>query len=93
MINQLPTKTEIKHLVDELICPERADIEVKAFCEILQAVITPDNWEAYELAQAAQQYAFTKTNEFEKAFNKFVGIPTYNYEEKEKVSEVSETLN
>lgn len=50
-------------------------------------------FDSYELAQAAQQYAFTKTNEFEKAFNKFVGIPTYNYEEKEKVSEVSETLN
>ncbi len=95
MIRPLPTATDIKNWVDEIITPERANIEAKRFCDIIAACSDADgDWQSYELAEVAVRHAFSKTTDFEEAFKEFAGRPkTAQREEKEKVSEVSETVN
>ena len=70
----MPTETEIKRWVDELITPENADTEARRLTQILHATACRQNDDRWNLTCVACRHAFSKTMEFEEAFREFAGI-------------------
>lgn len=75
IIRPLPTPERFKQLVDELITPEYADREVKAFIDIVLTVANSEDDTQWHLANEAARHAFSKTDAAEKAFRDFAGFP------------------
>lgn len=75
VIRPLPTEYDIRHWVDTLITPERADIEAPLVAKLVLTVANADDDELYPLAVAAAKTAFLKTTAFQQAFEKFADLP------------------
>ena len=77
IIKPLPTETDVKKWVRELVEPYHADTESKRLIQLLLAVANPDNPEQWELAMTAAREAYLLTTDFEENFHDFAGFPAW----------------
>ncbi len=75
IIRPLPTENKIRHWVDNIITPERADTEAPLLAKLLLTVSDADNDDLHHLAVTGAKHAFTKTSGFQEAFENFADLP------------------
>lgn len=75
IIKPRPTVEAYRRLVDELITPENADREAKAFIELIMTTGNLEDDDIGLMVHVAARHAFIKTEAFERAFREFAGWP------------------
>lgn len=69
----IPSEAELKAQADELITPENADRQVQLICSWLDMTADTDDRVKGEIAETIKRHLFTKTSNFEEAYQAFVG--------------------